>query len=401
MSGLLDLPPELVIRIAQELRNDTYTAKERQSDLARLAKVRACSSVKPCPPGPLSEVYDLLGSLQVHPTLTVVARSLLYGGQVTARSAGRTHLLARSLTSNPTLSEFIRTLSFKSENDAGHVESLVTILKHCPLLEDLTLSAVYLLKNPPASLYGALQAHAQLRAFSYGFQKKHILLETIAPLLQSFPNLKHLALTGFVEPEIPRFTFSSLRFGPPPSYSLESLSITDWLFPCTKMWVTDELEWVFGATDGLRAFEARELDATRVPLDDILDCVARRSRLSGLRKFVFRQCFVSAPPRLIDPNSLATLYPQLEHLSLMPDEFESSFAIPEPHLVLPPQLRTLQLDEDLFLSWRLLETIRDPSLPRSLRQVRLRGPFASDPDVKLLKRACTVRGIECEVTRAF
>ncbi|GAA5948159.1 hypothetical protein JCM3765_007133 [Sporobolomyces pararoseus] len=382
MFRLIDLPPELLIKIIEELRTDLYTAKERQTDLARVA--------------------------QIHPLTNEIARSMLYGGEVTARSAGRTHLLARSLICNPRISEFIRTLSFKSEMDSGHVESLIKILQICSNLENLSLSAVYL-KSAPCDLYTSLQSHSQLRSFSYGFYGVESPLETIVPLLNSFLNLKHLNLDRIAaippgrSPNSSQVKRDLRRWGPPPTYSLESISITNWRSFDTAGWPLEIFDWLFGSTkSSLRSFQLVDFVGA-TPLQSVCDFLVDRMSNSFLERLTIRdyQDGLSLEPEPLDPNSLVATFPNLTQLSLMTNADESSFTTPTPHLLLPPQLRFLQLDDDLFLTWRLLEMVQAESVPTSLKRIRLRGPFPSDGDVKALKRACGAKGIECEVVRAF
>jgi len=323
---------------------------------------------------------------------------------VTARSAGRTHLLAQSLLENPALAPFVRTLVLM---DTGHVASLITILECCHYLEDLTLSAVYFAKDPPAILYIALQTHSQLRSFSYGYHGVETPFDSIFPLLSSFHHLKILRLDR-VHAVAPDNTVSSfLRrdlplWGAPPSYNLESLSITTWGSVDTVGWPLQALDWLLGKTTRLHSFEVVDF-VSAGPLQGVFDLLASRGYTRSLEHLVIRdfQDSTSSEPDPVDPNTLPSLFPNLTHLSLMTNSDESSFRIPTPHLRLPPRLRHLSLDEDLFLLWRLLDTIQDDSLPTSFRYLRLRGPFPSDPDVRLLRSACSEKGIECEVVRAF
>ncbi|GAA5893547.1 uncharacterized protein JCM6883_003554 [Sporobolomyces salmoneus] len=381
MTGLLDLPPELLIRIIEEMRSYwMYTAKERQTDLARIA--------------------------QVHPITHAVAHSMLYGGDVTARSAGRTHLLARTLLDNQLIPSLIRTLSFKSEMDSGHVESLITILRNVPHLESLTLGAVYF-KDPPSDLYTAIQTHTQLRSFSYGFYSAESPFEKIVPLLNSFPNLKHLALDRvaplqFSGPLLPPSKRGMGWWGPPPTYSLESISISDWRMIGSSGWPLEVLSWLFGSTkSSLRSFQIDFLGLTS--LESIFEFLVDRSCTLALERLTIRdfQDLSTLEPIPLDPNSLASTFPNLTHLFLMTNADESSFLTPTPHLLIPPNLQTLQVDDDLFLTWRLLEAVQADSVPTSFKRLRLRGPFPSDPDVKALKRVCEAKGIVCEALRPF
>lgn len=354
-----------------------------------------------------------LGSLpnatdQVHPILNAVAREMLYGGDVTARSAGRTHLLSRSLVSNPSLSGLVRSLSFRCEMDSGHVDSLITILQVCTeTLESLTLSAVYL-KSARAELYTTLQA-TSLRSFSYGFHGIESDLDPIVPLLTSFRNLKELVLDRVAAippgaaPSAHRVKRGLRLWGAPPTYALESISITNWHNIDAVGWPLEMLDWLFGSTKAsLKSLHLCELSSA-APLGAICDLLADRSCHSSLEKLTVRDFRDghSLEPRPLDPNSFATIFPNLTHLSLMTNADESSFHTPKPHLVLPARLRVLQVDDDLFLTWRLLETVQAASAPATLRRIRLRGPFPSDIDVKALKRACERKGVACEVLRPF
>ncbi|GAA6060931.1 hypothetical protein JCM10212_003839 [Sporobolomyces blumeae] len=371
-----------------------YTAKERQTDLARMARV--------------------------HPAVTVVANSLLYNGDVTVRSAGRTFLLSRTVVANPSLAAQISTVVAKSENDAGHVQSLIAILRACTHLSSLTLSAVFFVRGP-ADLYTALQLHHRLRSFSYGHHGVENALESIVPLLTSFPNLKHLVLDRVAaippgrRPASPLVQRDLKRWGPPPSYRLDHLSITTWRSIDTSGWPVEYLEWLLGSSDSLRAFEAVGFVSAR-PLPDVFNVLVSRGLDTTLERLAIRDfCDASSAESAwsttsevdvvvvaLDPNSLATTFPNLVSLSLMTNaDDESTFRRPTPHLVLPRRLRSLQLDDDLFLEWNLLRTVQDPQLPTTFRTLRLRGPFPSDPDVKTLRRACHDKGMTCEVIRAF
>jgi hypothetical protein len=110
--------------------------------------------------------------------------------------------------------------------------------------------------------------------------------------------------------------------------------------------------------------------------------------------------FSPLSPRAFDPNTLSTYFPSLTHLILAQNDNENCFSTPRPFLRLPPRLVELELYEDLFLEWRLLAAVEEGEGP-ALRRVRTVGPFASDPDVRELGRACERRGIECEVERSF
>ncbi|GAA5835929.1 hypothetical protein JCM5353_003091 [Sporobolomyces roseus] len=332
---------------------------------------------------------------------------MLYGDSVTVRSAGRTHLLAESLVANFNLADFVRTLCAKAEMDTGHVPSLITILERCHHLESLSLSAVYFAKDPPAKLYTTLQTHSQLRSFSYGFHGVESPFESIVPLLSSFRHLKILRLdrvnamapdrsvSSFVKRDLP-------MWGPPPRYDLEELSITTWRSFDTLGWPLQGLDWLLGRTTKLKSFEAIDYVST-APLQGVFDLLNSRGCAESLQQLVVRdfQDSTSTEPDPVDPNTLSSTFPRLTHLSLMTNSDESSFRIPTPYLRLPPRLRYLSLDEDLFLLWRLIDTIHDETLPTSFRYLRLRGPFPSDPDVRLLRSACLEKGIECEVVRAF
>ncbi|GAA6008224.1 hypothetical protein JCM11491_001935 [Sporobolomyces phaffii] len=381
-SRLLSLPPELLIRITEELKTDNYSAKERQADLARMARV--------------------------HPAFHAVAQSMLYGGEVTARSAGRTHLLARSLDSNRSLSDAIRTLSFRSEMDTGHAESLIKILRCCRSLRHLALSAVYL-RNTPLDLYIELQTHSHLQSFSYGYHGVESPLEDIVPLLSSFPHLKNLTLDRVAAVPRGHSPVSALvkrelhRWGPPPPYHLETLTISNWKSIDTAGWPLELLRWLIGATSsGLRSLQLIDFVGV-TPLSSIFDLLVERKCHGTLERLAIRdyQDGLSPESTPLDPNSLSDTFPNLSHLSLMTNADETSFRSPCPHFILPPRLRFLQLDDDLFLTWRLLETVQAGTVPRTLRHVRLRGPFPSDVDVKALRRACSEKMIWCEVVRAF
>jgi hypothetical protein len=290
--------------------------------------------------------------------------------------------------------------------DTGHVDSLIKILRGCTNLENLSLSAVYF-KSPPSDLYTSLQTHSQLRSFSYGFHGIESPLEAIVPLLNSFPNLKHLHLNRIAalppgrNPSSPLVKRDLRKWGPPPTYALESISITNWRSIDTAGWPLEILDWLFGATtESLRSFQLIDFVAA-VPLQSICDFLVDRS--SHLERLTIRdyQDGLSLEPQPLDPNSLVATFPSLTHLSLMTNADESSFRIPKPHLLLPPRLRFLQLDDDLFLIWRLIDTVQAVSAPTSFRHLRLRGPFPSDVDVKALRRACVAKAIDFEVVRAF
>ncbi|GAA5950729.1 hypothetical protein JCM21900_000495 [Sporobolomyces salmonicolor] len=383
MAGLLDLPPELLIGIFEELGSGlkVYTDKERQHDLTRVSSV--------------------------HSVLCQAARSLLYGGSVNIRSAGRTFLLSQTLSINNDLTALVQTLVAKSENDAGHTLSLISILNHTPNLSALTLSAVFF-KDPPTDLYTALQAHTGLRTFSYGYRGFETPFENIVPLLPSFKHLKHLALDRICAIPPGRHPNSLLtrrdirKWGPPPSYRLESFRMQNCRSIDTPGWPLNALRWALGATDALRSLALVSFDGA-ASLQDFFALLAERGCTSSLEHLtisVYRDS-LSPDPTPFDPNSFAALFPALTHLSLMTNDDESSFSTPSPYLLLPSKLRILEMHDDLFHTWRLLEAIETGGVPPSLRKIKLKGPFPTDPDVRALKWACQDRGVAFEVERAF
>ncbi|GAA5975709.1 hypothetical protein JCM11641_005844 [Rhodosporidiobolus odoratus] len=360
--SLLDLPVELLLRIASLLGADlkVYTDKERQADLARIAPVNS--------------------------TFCHVARTLLYGGVVNVRSAGRTFLLHQTLHSAPSLASLVRTLVAKSESDNGHLASLISILS-LTRLTSATLSAVFFTSNPPFELYTALQSHTQLRAFSYGYRGIDTPLAPIAPLLQLAPPY----------PSHPR---------PCRPMGAESLVISNCRIIDTPGWPLLAIKWLLGSTNCLASLTLVGFDGL-FDLPQLFTLLTARHCAYTLEHLVIRN-FRNAiefdpdfPPPPFDPKTFPTFFPSLSSMSLGNNDDETCFASPTPSLVLPPSLRTLELYEDLFLDWRLLATIEEGRSPLALRNVKLVGPFPTDPDVKALKQACEERGMLFEVERTF
>ncbi|GAA5872847.1 hypothetical protein JCM8547_005718 [Rhodosporidiobolus lusitaniae] len=396
-STLDELPNELLLKIFDDYQDDFRSDRTRQSNLARLALVNS--------------------------TFSSVAHTLLYGSRaVTVRSAGRTFLLARTLSSNPDLASVVKHFVARSEMDNGHLPSLVQILSTAKLTS-VTLSSVFFAKDPPVELYSALQAQNELLSFSYGYHGLDSPLGPIAPLLQSWPALKNLTLAEIaaVRRDQSSFPFTPSRelrsWGPPPPYRLSSLSISNVRIINLVGWSLPAFEWLLGSMNSPSSLTS----LTLVEFDGLFDLAQLFSLLSSrgcsnalerltIRNFRDATTQSSFPIEegqedveyagAFDPNNLSAYFPSLRHLSLDNNDDETCFSTPHPHLLLPPSLRTIELYEDLFLTWNLLQTVEDGA-PPSLGAARLVGPFASDPDVKQLKAACEKRGIAFRVERSF
>ncbi|GAA6028385.1 hypothetical protein JCM8097_007006 [Rhodosporidiobolus ruineniae] len=389
MPGLLDLPDELLLRVAGHLGSDlkVYSPRERQTDLARLAPV--------------------------HSTLCSVARTLLYGDHVNVRSAGRTFLLCRTLLANPDVAALVRHLVAKSENDNGHPTSLVQIIQSTRL-SSVTLSALFLTKHTSFELYSALQAQRRLVSFSYGFHGIDSPLAPIAPLLQAWPGLKQLSIdrigaaerTGSVDSlSLSREVRS---WGPSPGYQLHTLAVANCRIIDTVPYSLAAFKWLLGSSTSLVSLSLVGFDGL-FDLAELFSLLASKGCDQTLERLEIRN-FRDAnerdldDPDLIstafDPNALSTYFPNLSYLSLANNDDETCFSFPSPFLRLPPNLRILKLHEDLFLDWRLRQSVEE-GVPASLRKIKLVGPFPSDPDVKALRVECEERGVSCEVERSF
>lgn len=367
-----------------------------------------------------AELEAHLSTLQVNSTFSLVAHSLLYGSpSVSVRSGGRTFLLARTLSSNPSLASLVRTLVAKSENDQGHPESLVAILRSTTLAS-VTLSAVFF-REVNSELYSALQAQQQLARFSYGFHGVSSPLADVAPLLQSWPNLTRLTLkhVGASSRDEQVGSLASQartlrRWGPPPSYRLNSVEVHNCRIFELAGWPLATFDWLLGSSrHSLTSLTLIEFDAL-FSLDELFTLLTtshstshtlqrltiRNFRNSSSTRISFHDDFSPDLPPPFDPNSLSIYFPSLTYLSLAQNDDETCFSTPRPSFLPPPQLVQLELYEDLFLLWGILRTV-ETGTGEALRRLRTVGPFASDPDVQELKRACGRRGIECEVKRSF
>ncbi|GAA5820507.1 hypothetical protein JCM11251_003022 [Rhodosporidiobolus azoricus] len=385
MVGVLDLPDELLLRIVGLLGADlkTYSDRERQTDLARIAPV----STRFC----------------------LIAHTLLYGGQVNVRSAGRTFLLSRTLAEDDSLAALVRFFIAKSEIDFGHPVSLVKIIR-ATKLEALTLSSIFFTRHPTADLYTSLQAHPQLSSFSYGYRGVDNPLSQITPLLQAWPNLRNLHLDRIAAFERGSSPLKALtEWGPPPTYRLSSLSFNNCRTIDTVGWPLTAFKWLLGLTDSLSSLSLIGFDGD-FDLVQLFSLLSSRSCDSTLTRLTIRNFGDSSDyshlpdhswPSPLDPNIFATYFPSLSFLSLANNDGETCFATPTPSLRLPPSLRVLELHEDLFLDWKLLRTISDGDVPATFKKIKLLGPFPTDPDVKLLKEASEERGLLFEVERAF
>ncbi|GAA5904060.1 hypothetical protein JCM6882_003814 [Rhodosporidiobolus microsporus] len=389
MVGILGLPDELLLRIVGLLGADlkVYSDRERQTDLARVATINS--------------------------RFCLVAHTLLYGGAVNVRSAGRTFLLSRTLSSNDSLAALVRFFTAKSEIDFGHPVSLVKIIG-ATRLEAVTLSSIFFTKHPTADLYTALQTHTQLSSFSYGFRGVDNPLSPIAPLLQSWPNLQHLDLDRVAALDRnastdPLSKSRELRtWGPPPSYRLSSLAFSNCRTIDTVGWPLIAFKWLLGGTNALTSLSLVGFDGV-FDLAQLFSLLSARGCDTSLERLTVRN-FRDASHHshlpdftlssAFDPNALSTYFPALSYLSLANNDGETCFAVPKPCLRLPPSLRLLELHEDLFLEWKLARTVSE-EIPTTFKKIKLVGPFPTDPDVKLLKEAAEDRGLLFEVERAF
>ncbi|BGP24988.1 hypothetical protein Rt10032_c09g3932 [Rhodotorula toruloides] len=377
MAGMLDLPCELLIQIFRDLGADlkVYSAKERQTDLARLAMV--CRA------------------------FYAATVSLLYGDAVTCRSAGRTYLLDRSLLSNPDLRPLVRSLVMKSELDNGHVSSLTSILRQTPSLESLALASCFFEGDSRLSpLLPTLLSATHVQHFAYGFGSRLDRLVAIQRILPRWSQLRSLRLH--------RVDVQGLsRVEPRPSYRLEAFTIdnTGALVPhhdysCDLL----DLDWLLGEPGRLESFALVQLDV-RSNASALLRLLVERGHATTTSRLTIRQILTTLPEperSLLDPNALASLFPRLAYLELDETEYtgNATFASPEPYFEFPPTLRTLILQPPLDATFRLLQSLQSKR-PLKLRKIKIIGAYPTAIEMQRLRQKCTELGIAFTVERSF
>ncbi|GAA6050352.1 hypothetical protein JCM3770_002977 [Rhodotorula araucariae] len=389
MSALLDLPPELVLRIFQQLGpGSNYTDKERQTDLARLAPVCKAFHAATIP--------------------------LLYSDTVNVRSAGRTFLLARTLAAQADLAPLVHTLVAQCAIDMGHSPSVLALLQHTPKLACLTLDGVYLTSHGSPEMRAALAAK-RLNSLTYGSVAGSTGgLVCLAPFLQTFTALEHLALRD-VPVEVPADRWTAppgapatfRACGPAPAYTLRSF---EWHNERrgleTRPWSLCAVEWALGATIALTSLTLVDFPAT-FALGTLFDALAARGCGTALRRLTVRQFEHRAlsplepvPRGDVDPNELEAWFPALTHLALEDTPDAPNFAPPADGVFHPPpELRVLELHGGLHRPFGLAHTLEGAK--GALGKIRLVGPYPTDPDVKELRWMCQEAGVLLEAARSF
>ncbi|BGP40451.1 hypothetical protein JCM10450v2_004433 [Rhodotorula kratochvilovae] len=389
MATLLDLPPELLLRIFQQFGSGSnYTDKERQTDLARIAPVCKAFHAATIP--------------------------LLYSDTVNVRSAGRTFLLARTLAAQPALAPLVHTLVAQSIIDSGHAPSVLALLRGTPNLASLTLGGVFLTLHGSPEMRAAL-ASKRLTSLSYGFSAGSSGgLVCLAPFLQAFTALEHLALRNVpVEAPAERWTappgapatFRAL--GPPPMYELRSFEVHNERGPVgTQPWSLRAVEWALGASSALTSLSLSDFPAS-FSLTELFDALAARGCGRTLRRLTLRQFehrartrLVFVPRGMLDPNALGAWFPSLSHLVLEETPGAENFALPAEGVFRPPgELRVLELHGGLHRAFALSRMLEGGK--GALGKIRLVGPYPTDPDVKELRLVCEEAGVILEAARSF
>ncbi|BGP32430.1 hypothetical protein JCM10296v2_004211 [Rhodotorula toruloides] len=378
MAGILDLPCELLIQILRDLGADlkVYSAKERQTDLARLATVCRAFHAATVP--------------------------LLYGDAVTCRSAGRTYLLDRSLLANPDLRPLVRTLVMKSELDNGHISSLTSILRHTPSLGSLALASCFFEGDSGFSpLLPTLLSATHIQHFAYGFGSRLDRLVAAQRILPRWTQLRSLRLHR-VDPQ------DLALVHPAPTYRLEEFSIDNsgaLLSQNAHSCSLNDLLWLVGLPGALKSFSLVRL-ALHSDASKLVTRFVEHGHAATLSRLTLRG-IQSTLPRvkrtLLDPNDLASLFPRLAYLDLADHDHDLGEHIlehPEPHFKIPSTLRTLVLHVPLDQYFFLLRSL-ERQRPTSLRSIKVIGAYPTSTHSRRLQSLCHDLAIAFEVERNF
>ncbi|BGO91732.1 RHTO0S05e03708g1_1 [Rhodotorula toruloides] len=377
MAGMLNLPCELLIQIFRDLGADlkVYSAKERQTDLARLATVCRAFHAATVP--------------------------LLYGDAVTCRSAGRTYLLDRSLLANPDLRPLVRTLVMKSELDNGHVSSLTSVLRHTPSLESLALASCFFEGDSGFSpLFPTLLSATHIQHFAYGSGSRLDRLVAAQRILPRWTQLRSLRLHR-VDPQ------DLALVHPAPTYRLEEFSLDNSgaLLPenahsCSL----NDLLWLVGSPGALESFSLVHLALHSDALKLVTRLVEQghATTLSRLTLLGIRPTLPLVERTLLDPNDLAPLFPRLAYLELADYNHNFGVHIEHPHLhfAIPSTLRTLVLHDPLDQHFYLPQSLARQR-PTNLRNVKIIGAYPTASHSRRLQSLCHDLGIAFEVERNF
>ncbi|TNY24786.1 hypothetical protein DMC30DRAFT_413021 [Rhodotorula diobovata] len=392
MTSLLDLPPELLLRVFQQL-GESNSDKERQRDLQRLAPV--CKAF--------------------HAT----AVPLLYGDTVNVRSAGRTFLLSRTLAARPDLAVLVHSLAAHSTFDQGHGPSTVAVLRDTPNLVSLELGEPLLQRLGTPAARAALAAK-RLTRFSYGFGAGATSLTELAPFLQGWNSLERLELHNvlIVRDSLDRLRSELERTTPAPedpplhsapTYALRGVAVhfetSLQPLPTPPVWSLAAFNWVLGSTNALSSLVLVHT-TSGVGLPALFDALVERGCGPTLRRLTIRR-FTHvdvqkglAPPHAVDPSALVQWFPSLSHLALEETPSAPNVLHPTPAFVPPPELRVLELHGDeLHRGFQLARTLEAGG--GALGKIRLVGPSPTSAEIKLLRWACEEKGVLLEVARAL
>lgn len=338
------------------------------------------------------------------PLLTHSApHSLLYACPI-LRNAGRSELLRRTLSSTPSLSPLVLSISLhcSSQQDPGHPSSLSPLLE-LTKPQGLELGSPLLSRHGEASrelLELLLVWKEEITSWSYGYVAASPIGVTL-PLLKAFANLTVLDLT--------KVSIGATPAGPAPPYRLSSAS-----FSCMAHLDPASLSWLLGQPARLRALSLDQvsLDCTSTGLQETLS-----PHLGELRWLTLREvdCTLDAIARTQlyertwDLNPLLSLTTHLIDLTFG-DQLASA-VVPGPEadiraiepLRLPATLKRLELRGRWMYCWlRIGEVLAmmKGGAP-GLEDLRLVGPFVSDLPLKRVQTECTRLGVALEVRRSF
>lgn len=334
------------------------------------------------------------------------ARSHLYSAPK-LRNAGRSALLRRTLSASPALAHLVLSISLPctTQQDAGHPSSLLNLLA-LTRPHSLELGSPLLARHGESSraLLDLLRGRSeQITSWAYGFVAGSTLSITL-PLLRAFSNLTTLVLDNV--------SVGSAPVGDKPRYSLTSATLRriSHLDPST-------IDWLLGRPGQLHdlALEQVSLDSTALALNEVL-----APHVSSLRWLTVREvdCTRDLPAgvrqRTWDLNALLRSAELLVDLTVgdqlaavhAPATEEERRAL-EP-LWLPPRLRRLELRGRWMASWLRIDDVLVGVAQRvqkdegsRLEDLRLVGPFLSDPGLVKLMRDCQPLGVRLEVRRSF
>ncbi|KAI5477345.1 hypothetical protein MNV49_006487 [Pseudohyphozyma bogoriensis] len=375
-TGILSLPPELVLHILSLVgwENRTYNDRERQADLTQFALV--------------------------HRWFVWPAQSLLFKSP-SLKNAGRGGLFDRTLSgpSGTSLADLVVGIKYNctTHQDTGHPDVLIRILeKTAKHLTGLSLAAVLFCHGEASErLLQAVMQAERVTTFTFGFGDFREGVR-IAPLLQRWERLEDLTLNFIrLDAVVPK----SLDSPSKPTYVLRSLSLShvdidsrvsvEWLLGSTKT-ALEELHLdrvVFTERDTSSGENQDHVTASTLIRSSAVLASLRRLTLKNVIFTLARQTAQTYP---CFADSILPLCPLLEDFALgaAPDS-ELKFAA----LPLPKGIRRVEIvGKELFKQVGMLEILEGEGVPL-LDTVLLVGAYRGAKEVQEVINHCTRRGV--------